>query len=367
MKQSQNLTVIGIIALIAIVAIGAVMWTGGAFSTVGKTTGTPTPSTGGISTTPTGAVVATLCPDALTTSVTLKVYNKLDTAATQTMNNTILLYEMSDAKEALVMTTNAGATATLDCGKTYRVKLLSDDTNDFSAKILGVRSGKGAVLGADGKYVEFQTAGATYNLELDGKKHSNLTLKLFDNKANGWVFDSTSGTAGNYQASPVNFVSAVNATTVMNITTGQNIDATYTLRAASAYADFADFGAIVYVNASVKVWDTPTLTYNGVVLDPADLTTSEKRAYSEYEYAFVLPAAPADKALIPDKDQVMKLQISALSDVDPTATDDLDVWFVSIGASKQVSGNGVVYATTTDAATSITPVYVEQKSSISVV
>jgi hypothetical protein len=174
---------------------------------------------------------------------------------------------------------------------------------------------------------------------------------------NNWIYNNVTGTATVPQASGALFYSTAGAGTKMNVTMGQDVDVKYVLRADSSYVDFADFGVVIYVNASVGSWNEPKLSVNGVQLSPAVLSDAEKRKYSEYEYAYKMADAPATGALLADRDVELVFQMSALSDVDPSAT--LDVLFASSSATKQVSGSNIVYATTGDSATNIQPVFSE--------
>jgi endonuclease YncB( thermonuclease family) len=113
------------------------MWQSGAFSTTGKTT-TPT----GEVIKATSPVAQVVCPDGLTTTVSLKLYNKLNTATSVQLNGTAYIYEVQDGSEALIATSSGTSSNTLDCGKTYRVRLVGADATNSSAKILGIRAGK---------------------------------------------------------------------------------------------------------------------------------------------------------------------------------------------------------------------------------
>lgn len=287
------------------------------------------------------------CADTLTTGITVNQFNELNTTGSESYDQTARLYKVqSDGTEALFATlsdlTNPTATSS-NCGDTYRLRLESADASN--ARITGIRSGEGAKLSPDGKYVEFQAKGAVYNLEFTSPQRGSLKIKAFDLKQNGWVFANDGSAASAYRTSGATFQSTTDNATAMAVGLADDIQIRFDVRAVGTDVDANDFGIYMLVDANTAVYDEPAVSFAGKTLTDVkgNLDTYESRLYSSYEYVFAVTDT------IVDKDKSLDFEISALSGIDPAGADDLTVAFAGIGASKQTSGNGMRYASSTDA------------------
>lgn len=345
MAKQSDVTKTG--ALVAVVLIvGAIfgLWvTGnGPFSTTETAAPTGNVVAGG------AAVGGVVCADSLSTGVTVTQYNQLNDTGTETYDQTARLYKVqADGSEAMFATltdlTNPSATTT-NCGDTYRLRLESADGSN--ARIVGVRGGEGAKLSADGKYVEFTAKGAAYNLEIESPQRAGVKVKAFDLKQNGWLFANDASSASSYRTSGVTFQSTTDNATAMAIGTADDAHIRFDMRANGVDVDANDFGIYMLVDADTAKYDEPSVSFAGKDLQDVkgNLDTYESRAFSNYEYVYRI-----DDSIV-DKDKSLDFQISALSGIDPSGSDDITIAFAGIGASKQTSGNGMRYAATTDAA-----------------
>lgn len=307
---------------------------------------------------PTGAVTggatvgAALCADTLTTGLTASQYNPLNDTGSESYDQTARLYKVqTDGTEALFATltdlTSPSATNT-NCGDTYRLRL--DSADGSNARITAVRSGEGATLSPDGKYVEFQATGAVYNLEIESPQRAGVKVKAFDLKQNGWVFANDGNSASAYRTSGVTFQSTTDNATAMAIGTADDAHIRFDLRANGVDVDANDFGIYMLVDADTAKYDEPAISFAGKDLSDVkgNLDTFESRAFSNYEYVYRI-----DDSIV-DKDKSLDFQISALSGIDPGASDDITIAFAGIGASKQTAGNTMRYSATTDASSPAT-------------
>jgi hypothetical protein len=331
-----------LLAAVVVVAV-LVMWGFGAgpFSTTETTT-----------TTGTGSAVATgglNCPDTLATTLTLTVTNHLNTSGYETYDQTARLYKVqSDGTESLfaTMTDTTAGTTTLNCGETYRVRLQSGDA--VLARIDGVRSGNGAVLGGQGRYVEFVANSAVYNLEIESAQRGVLKFKAFDLDKNGWVFAADELAASAYRTAPVTFKSVTDNATATALGSGEMLDWRFDIEADGEDVDANDFGLYVLIDASTAQYEEPVITFAGRVLSEVSgtLDTFEGRAFSSYEYVYRIDSS------IENRKATMTFSISPVSGVNPT--EDVKIVFAGIGAVKETSSNAMRYSATTDASSPAT-------------
>lgn len=313
---------------------------------------------------------STSCPDSGTTSLSLTVYNALNTSGTESYDNTAYIYSVNDGEESLfaTLTDTTSGTDDLNCGDVYRIRIVSTDgEGGDSSLLMGVRAGKDADVGGNGEYVEFTAQGAQYNLELESKQHTTMLFKLFDNKQNGWVYDSNDASATDYESTGVTFKSTTDNSTAMSVGSGESLDLRYTLKGNSADGDFADHAMYILVDAASGTWQEPDVRFEGVSLSnmKGQLDSSESVAYSDYEYVYVVEVSDIESALIPNKDKFLDFDISARDNVDPDASDDISVDFASVGAVKETSGNMVHYGATDDSS-SPSSIYTLQETTIDV-
>lgn len=321
-------------------------------------------SQGGIVLPPSDAEVAKLCPDTLTTVLTLTVRNQLNETGREEYDNTALVYKVKDGKESLVQTlsdTTAG-TANLECGSVYRVRLISTDANGGDGAYIfdQLDSGLDAEVSADHKFVEFVAQGSQYSLGLQSKQHGTLQFRVFDNTNNGLMFDAADSSANDYETTGANFSSTTLNTTATAVGAGGDFDMTIQVKSTDVDTDFCDLGCYLLIDAASSKWDDAEVTYGGSSLDVADFDDYENRLWGgTYEQKFVLPANFEDKV------KEVRVIMPALAGVNPTGADSPVFAFASLGATRQTSANGVHYGGTDDAAAP-TAVYTVQSLTISV-
>jgi hypothetical protein len=307
------------------------------------------------------------CGDTKAASVSFTMFNKLQTTSAEKFNVTYYVYDNAN-NLATSGTASDASTITLDCGQTYQLKVVSaDGDGGDNAKLLGVRSSSGLKnvdIKDDGKYVSFYTNSPTGNLQLDGSQHGVLEMKMYDNLAAGWTWETTtlsSAVAGAYKLDPAIFSSTTNGTNYTVGTSGK-IDVTYTIETNTTDTRFDDFGWYIAVDAATTVWDIPTVRVGGTKLSDVKgtLNVNEARAYSGYEYIYF-----SKNEIVNDNTKVDFI-VKALSGVNPAVADSPQVDFISKGAVKQTTGNDILYSGVGDD-TSATTVFAVQDTTIAVV
>lgn len=325
------------LAVIAAVLVGIFIANDGSFSA----TSTDAPAiTGNV------AAQAGLCPADGTTSLSFTVINPLNTSAQEDYDQTAIIYEVNENGEALYTTlsdTTAG-TADLNCGDTYRIRLASSDS--ANARIDSVASGEADVI-EEGRAVEFVAERSNFNLRVDSSQHAGILVRAFDEDQNAFVFADDSDSASTLRATGATFQSTVDNATATTLNSGGDLRWTFGIEANGEDVDANDFGTYVLVKASTTVYEEPSVSYEGSTLTDVfgELDTYESRAFSTYDYAYLIPEGSS----IEDSERDISLDISALSDVNPGASDDLEVAFATIGGVKEVSGQNMRYSASTDA------------------
>jgi hypothetical protein len=334
-KVSQTVVISGIFAVVLLLVV-AMFTVGGGFNISESKTG----GTGG-----TGAS----CPDSLTTAGTVTVYNKFNTSAVETRDQTLRIYELSNGNEVYktqITDTTAGA-VTLDCGKTYRARLLSSNADGEGAKIVSVSGGE---VGSNGEYVEFSTSGATATLDIYSKSLAGVKARAYDNNEQAYVYDASDATNNDYETTGATFKSVTDNATATAVGTGDNVDFTFHLLSNAQYADVVDFGAYILVDAPVTDYDVDaaTVSFNGKSLTAETLSGKEATAYNDYEKVYKISATDA-KELIANSGtpSELRLNINALADVD--ANDDIVIAIAPIGSVQETNGLGMRYSSVTDA------------------
>lgn len=293
------------------------------------------------------------CPTDGDTTVSLTIRNQLQDTTREVYNATAYFYKMIGGTESMFGSlTNTDGTTTssdlnVDCGDTYRIRVVSADGNGGdSGKLLGIDAGTGAKVIDSGKAIEFVAQKSNYNLEIQSKQHGVLQARSWDNNEGAWMYNNiekAAADANNYEPTGTTFLSTANGTIAVG--SGGDVSWTMDLEVTAADVDFGDFGWIILVDASTSIWDIPSIAYNGKSLTEITPDSETSRAHGgTYEYFFETQDSVSDIATDLD------IEVSALSGVDPGGSDNIVLSFLPIGASRETAGNGIRYSPVTDAA-----------------
>lgn len=135
------------------------------------------------------------CPDTLSTAGSITVKNEEDSVTDDTYDNVGYLYKVIDGNEeydSSITDTTAGS-ATLDCGTTYRLRLVRQNANEGdNSKITSLVTPKdgSAQIIDNGQAVEFLPTGRSYSLKVMAERHGVLEFKAYDNVQSAYMCDS---------------------------------------------------------------------------------------------------------------------------------------------------------------------------------
>lgn len=301
------------------------------------------------------------CPDTKVTTTYITLKNEEDDTKDDTFDAVGYYYRVVDGKEeyaGTVSDTTSGSVS-LDCGKTYRLRLVASNANEGDNSIITrVISGAGAKLVDGGKAVEFVPRDSSYTLKIGGERHGVLQFKLYDNVNAGWVRDnSAADNAGTeWEDDGITFKTTSSNSTANAVGVGDELDFALHFRASQANTSFDDFGFYVLVEggaSAATVWAEPsTVEINGRPLTKVTLEGAESKQFSGYEYVYKVTDVD-----VTDADNALRFVWKPNSGQNPTA--DIEIDFASIGGYLSVDGSTVGYAAAKDD-TSATVVYTVQ-------
>jgi hypothetical protein len=228
------------------------------------------------------------CPDNGVTAFTLDVFNKENVTGSENYDVTAYIFNKdTDTIKTVISDTTAPTAVNLDCGKSYVAKLVSTDGSAGDKSTIMSVQGDGATV-VNGN-IEFTTKTATLSLRAQAQQHATETVRAFDKIQNDQMFDSSDSSEIDYEASGVTFTSTVNNATASDETLGFDVELDF--KAVETDADYNDRGILVLIEMPTTKWEeTPSVYANGKALEKVTLTGSEKSAYTDYEYAFLIPA-----------------------------------------------------------------------------
>ena len=281
-KTSQLLTAVVIAIFVLTIAIVGNMfgWFGTTQSVSGGTTTTNYVMTGATGT----------CPDTKTTSLTIDVKNTANETGSEGFDITGYLYKIVDGEEEYVtsITDTTDPTATsIECGYEYVFKPVSTDgASGDEGHFTKVLSGDARIK--DG-WLYFTADGAKKNIIVGMDQHATLKCRAYDNNQKALMYDSSDASNSDYETDPVTFTSTTDNTTATDESLGLDIE--FECLAVESDTNYNDRGIWVLIDAPTNTWKEPSVYVNGAKLSEASdlMTNYERRAYSDYEYAFLIP------------------------------------------------------------------------------
>ncbi len=278
---------------------------------------------------PTEAVPSAVsCPSDGDTSITFDVVNAMNTTGSEGFDVTAYFIGASGHTVKITDTTSPTA-STLNCGETYTVKIESTDgAGGDNSRAQSIHHGDGTISNGN---VEFTAKGSSMSFEVAVDQQGVLESRMYDNLNAGHVFDGNDATATDYETDGVDFYSTTDNSTAYAVGSGGEVDVTLTVRATNDDENWNDRGTYILIDADATKWDTSNavLSFDGQTLSnvQGSLSEFEDRKWSTYEMIYFVdsPITQQDKADI-------RLNMFALSGVDPEASDDIQI---DIGAKGQ--------------------------------
>lgn len=181
-------------------------------------------------TTPSEPSMVATCPDTKQTTVSITLRNAEDETQADTFDATGYIYEVDEnGKENYItsITDTTAGTVTLDCGKTFILRLVSADGNKGdNSRIWAVESGKGAEILSDTGAVKFTTTGASYTLRVVGSRHGVLEFRAKDRINDAFMYDSSDASNTDWELDGVTFTSTTDNSTATAVGTGGRFEVT---------------------------------------------------------------------------------------------------------------------------------------------
>jgi len=226
------------------------------------------------------------------TSFKFDVKNLANTTTSEGFDVTAYLFEKGDGGEQLVATitdTTSPTATSINYGSNYILKVVG--TDGASGDTSYIQQIKGNIMAniVNGN-LEFTATKANVNLEAKMNQHATLQCRLYDNVAKGLMYNTGVGeTATDYETTGVTWTSTTDNATAYDETGG--VDLEFECKAVQSDTDYNDRGVLVLIEAPVAVWDEPVVYVNGMELKEAtaQLNDDERKAYTDYEYAFLIP------------------------------------------------------------------------------
>lgn len=310
-----------IIGILAVVALVFYFMTGGKveMSTAGTPitlTTTEQPDTG----------IKASCPDNMQTTLTLTVYNELNTTGSET-------FDMTGRLGTQTVTDTTSGSYTINCGEEYTLKFISaDGDGGDNSRIRSVKNSEGLAnvrVNEDGS-VTFTPVSSTAVLNLGGSQHGVLEFRAYDKDAAGWMCNSDDS-CSDYETDGVIFESTTNGT-AKAIGSTDELTVELDVRATAADTDFNDQYVLILAEAPVATWQEPVLKVNGVKLSDVkgSLTTEEEKQFSSYEYIYKYDGSITDDGI------VVYYNLKPNDGVDPSVDPELD--FAAAGNYLSVDG-----------------------------
>jgi hypothetical protein len=139
----------------------------------------------------------------------------------------------------------------------------------------------------------------------------------------------------------VNFSGITNNSAGQAVGSGGKFDSQIQFRPTLDDNQYGDVkGYYILIDANTATWQVPTVSLDGVTLSnvKGKLNADEAIAYNAYEYVY-----KSTKPVYYNNEQLLRVQTSALSGVNPAAgTDDIRVDFAPIGAYTSVTDSNLV-------------------------
>lgn len=233
------------------------------------------------------------CADDGDTGLNINVKNIGNESASEGFDVTTYLYRV-DGSSLEYVTSITDETSpndsTIDCGYEYVLKAVgASGASGDSSVFMSVLSGDDDVRISNGD-LHFFADGPSEDIIVGAYQHASLECRAYDLNQNAFVYDNAENNAKDYDTDGITWTSTTDNATAMDETLGLNLE--IQCKAVESDTNYNDRGILVLVEAPTTSWDAPTVRYNGVTLkDIKDtgLTADEVKAYSAYEYAFLVP------------------------------------------------------------------------------
>lgn len=232
------------------------------------------------------------CPTDGDTSVTLNVYNVLNTSGSE---NYDVGYYVLDASNNIVTSgsdTTSPSSFTVNCGQNYKLAVVASNSDGGDGSQI-----KSTNIGTlTNGMVSFAADRANMNFNLEMSQHGLLQFKLYDNTNARFAYDTGDIENSAFELDGVTFTNGDNST-AFALGAGGYLDTVLKVQGNGVDTDFQDAYVLIAVEAPVTEYDQPSVKFNGVTLSDikgTGLNADEVKALSGYEYVYKITAPMQD-------------------------------------------------------------------------
>ncbi len=241
------------------------------------------------------------CDENKESDITSDVYNKANTTLTEEMPANLYFFEVVDGKRsntADVDTDSQNGVNSVNCPTTYDVAILRSNANggNNSRITYAELDGNKLDLIEDGAYVRFTTSRATHTLSIDTNEHGTTSGRVWDLDTGAFLNDDgvSSSTTGTFNISPASFESTTNGGLItFNVTRTRNFR--FEVKTTDSDKEYLAFGGYIALNQSRTIFDIPTISWDGTVLQDIKSTTLASLdpycgdTFDSFEYVYEIP------------------------------------------------------------------------------
>jgi hypothetical protein len=279
-----------------------------------------------------------LCGTAKTTTLTLSVENVGNGTAIEQFDMGVRIKNLQTGGVTAGTDTSSGSYS-LTCGASYEISgLSSSGASGDAAEFVSIKSGNGQINA--GK-VLFTAQEPAQTLIIGGRQHDNIEIRSYDLINDNYQLEANSNDRLAYQTDGANFSGISDNNTVTAVGAAGELKVRYEFRPLLEDTVYGDVGGFyILVDAPTATWNVPTVKLNGVVLSSIkdQLTSDEKIAYANYEYAY-----KSTSEVYRTAQASMEFDVFAKSGVNPAiTTDDIQIDFASVGAYASVTNSNNV-------------------------
>ncbi len=297
---------------------------------------------------------ATKCPDTLTFAAVVNMENPLNQTGTETYDTTMYFFNTDGSLKTSSADSTAGA-STLECGRTYTIQTISTSGAAGDSALIKAAP-TGASVSADGT-VTMTACGAGETWTFRANQHGLPEVRAKDIVGDGFMFDTLDASATDYESTDgAIFGGTTNNVTGVTVDSGGELHVMEYVRATADDQDVNDLGILVLVDMPTSVWGTPTVKIDGNAVSDvtASLSDQERIAYSDYEYAYLIPSG---RIVSQAKEIAVDFSVFALSGQNPTGAHNVSIDYSPRGRYASTQQTNVLKVGAVDDSTSRTQIH----------
>lgn len=307
-------------------------------------------------------VSSSFCSDNPTKTLNLRVKDTLSSTGAYINGSTVYIKNL-DSGSVTEATINGGTTGDFTSVSTT-LNCKSEKGYELTVKAEGDYSSDGKMLVSP---AELRSSVTVLEKTMDASLYTSAKVKVYDEDAKAKAYDSTNST--DYVTSLTSTFYSGTGSTGWVVGTDGSLDLTLTF-APNTSAESK--GEAMYIaidladDSNIDDWDEDSLqvTYDGVSLSPADLSSNELKALSSYEVVFLVENPVGMKGTVKDTETEMRFQLQTGDGID--ADFDPVIKIVALGDYKSTKDDTILENIGFQDSSSRTELYSAQTVTLSV-